>query len=197
MNTGEQMRRTGLALATALLITASTAACSTDTATGRPGGADSGATGTRSPEAPAPVSVGTTITKDLGKDLGDGSKFAYTVKRVIDPARPTAKSQDQLKPGTRWIGVELSFSNVGSTFVEESPWRTQLLPPGDGEPLQAAAWLDHEIVDGPAVPYFMKLRPGQSAEGFFVFELPEHTKFDRVQYTLLGNESIKLRWTAN
>ena len=151
------MRRTGLALATALLITASTAACSADTTSSS--GPGSGATDTPSPGAPAPVTVGTAITKDLGKDQGDGAKFAYTVKRVIDPAEPTAKSRNRLKPGTRWVGVELSFSNVGSTFVEESPWRIQLLPPGDGEPLQAAAWLENEIVDGPTVAYFRNCGP--------------------------------------
>ncbi|MET7619757.1 hypothetical protein [Streptomyces sp. NPDC005408] len=184
------MRRTALALATALLITAGTAGCSSGS---KGSGSARGATGSPSPSAPTPVAVGTTITKDLK----NGGKVAYTVKRVVDPATPAPTSKHKPAPGTHWVGVELSFANVGSTYVEESPWRTQLMPPLGSEPLNIKASVDYEIVEGASAPYFMRLQRGQHAAGFFVFELPGRTKYVGVQYMPLGPEDPKMQWKVN
>ncbi|MEV0779113.1 hypothetical protein [Streptomyces sp. NPDC050428] len=144
------MRRTTatLCLATALLLAGGTTGCSGDG---------------EEPE----LAVGTSVTRELE----GGGKAAYTLKSVVDPAEMKPGELTPLHEGKSWAALELSFENVGSKDIEERPlYRTRVGPREGERPFGTNATL-FEPVQGPALPEVVRLKPGESVEGFLVMEV--------------------------
>ncbi|WP_405441670.1 hypothetical protein [Streptomyces niveus] len=139
---------TSLCLATALLLAGGATGCSGDG------------------EEPQ-LDVGTTVTRELE----GGGKAAYTLKSVVDPAEMKPGELTKLHEGRSWAALELSFENVGSKDIEERPLHRTDLGPREGEKPFATTATDFEPVQGPALPQVVRLKPGESVEGFLVMEV--------------------------
>lgn len=126
-----------------------------------------GATGCSSDGEDPRLAVGTSATRELE----GGGKAVYTLKSVIDPAEMKPGELGPLLEGGSWAALELSFENVGSKDIEEHPlYRTAVGPRAGEEPLGTTP-TDFEPVQGPALPQVVRLKPGESVEGFLVMEV--------------------------
>ncbi|MFI2286244.1 hypothetical protein [Streptomyces niveus] len=136
---------TSLCLATALLLATGTTGCSGDGEDPR-------------------LAVGTSATRELE----GGGKAVYTLKSVIDPAEMKPGGLPPLLEIASWAALELSFENVGEKDIEERPLHRTAVGPREGEKPFGTTATDFEPVQGPALPQVVRLKPGESVEGFLV-----------------------------
>ncbi|MFD6987985.1 hypothetical protein [Streptomyces sp. NPDC059943] len=126
-----------------------------------------GATGCSGDGEDPPLAVETTVTRELE----GGGKAAYTLKSVIDPAEMKPGELGPLLEGGSWAALELSFENVGEKDIEERPLYRTAVGPREGEKPFGTTATDFEPVQGPALPQVVRLKPGESVEGFLVMEV--------------------------
>ncbi|WP_329384510.1 hypothetical protein [Streptomyces sp. NBC_01716] len=128
-----------------------------------------GATGCSDDGEEPPLVVGATVTRELE----GGGKAAYTLKGVTAPAEMKPGELTRLHEGRFWAALELEFENVGSKDIEERPqYRTDIGPREGEEPFGTTA-TGFEPVQGPALPGVVRLKPGESAEGYLVIEISQ------------------------
>ncbi|WP_381795991.1 hypothetical protein [Streptomyces niveus] len=77
----------------------------------------------------------------------------------------------RLHEGRYWAALELKFENVGSKDIEERPRYRTHAGPREGEKPFGTTTTDFEPVQGPALPGVVRLKPGESAEGYLVIEV--------------------------
>lgn len=178
------MRRAGVAVIAAAILTAGLTACDggVNTSADSPiltQAAEPPAT-TAAPDPgsskPAASRVGDTITLH-GTD--DGSKLAVTLVTWVDPA----KAAEFFTPsaGKRYVAAQIRLTNTGTAAYDDTPSNGMQLADGEGQRFGATF---AEVSTGPAMPSDVKLSPGDKALGYVVFEVPKKSKIVSVQFAM-------------
>lgn len=129
------------------------------------------------PAAPKVAKVGDTITL-VGTE--DGSKLDVTVTKTVDPAKP-ADEFTAPDDGNRWIGVQFQLVNTGTIAYSDSPGNGTQIADSEGQQF-TSVFADTSA--GPSMASSVNLKPGSKALGWVVFEVPEASKADVVQFTM-------------
>jgi hypothetical protein len=169
-----------LALAgTFAVLTMGADSCSTDTkdtADNSSTSSSSSGGGKSKPKAPK-AHIGDFITLRGGEK---GEKIKVKVNRVIDPL--AGGEFDQPSAGKRYVGVEITLKNVGTTTYSDSPSNgAQLIGTNDRQ-------FDSTLLSGgPCGDEFSasaKIAPGDRRVGCIPFEVGKHAKLKKFQFTL-------------
>ncbi|MFC8074031.1 hypothetical protein ACFUN8_00655 [Streptomyces sp. NPDC057307] len=113
------------------------------------------------------LAVGAGVTRELE----GGGRATYTLKSVTDPAEMKPGELTPLHDGRFWAALELEFKNVGDKDIEERPRYRTDVGPREGEKPFGTTATDFEPVQGPALPEVVRLKPGESAQGYLVIEV--------------------------
>lgn len=108
---------------------------------------------------------------------GSIPEIAVTLLEVQDPG---AVDEDGVEPddGMRFVGIRLRIENTGDDEYYETPSMEAALVAQDGEEYEATTgWLEPDLDD------FVTLVPGESADGFLTFEVPERMKPAAFRYS--------------
>lgn len=120
--------------------------------------------------------IGTPITI-----RGSRTELEVRVTRLLDPA-PSSPGDQTLRPGDRFVGVELVLRNIGAGTYAESPGEDSKLLLADGSQAEGV-----NLLGGPCGGRFslhVSLRPGARARGCVPFEVGRGGRPDRFQFAL-------------
>jgi hypothetical protein len=152
-------------------------------------GSSSAPTSSASPPGAGAAKLGTTLSLT---GMEAGSKAAVTATAVVDPATST---DDQPNPGDRFVAVQLRIRNTGSAAHEDSPDNCTKLVDASGREYEATTVLS--VTAGPVFDATVTLKPGETASGFSVFEVPTSVKIREVRYTMdSGYADQTGRWSV-
>ncbi|MFF2956868.1 DUF4352 domain-containing protein [Kitasatospora sp. NPDC057965] len=128
--------------------------------------------------AKAPAKVGDTIA--LKGTLEKGNTADVSALKVVDPA---ASSNEYLTAaaGKHYVAVQFQIKATGSKAYGEAPWSSAKLIDDQG---QAYGPTFAETKAGPSFQTPTNIAAGDSGKGFVVFEVPDGTKLDKVQFAL-------------
>lgn len=129
--------------------------------------------------APAVAHVGATLTLN-GTDPGE--KLQVTLVKVVDPA-PPANQFGAPAAGMREVAFELRYKNVGSTTYSQSILTdvTALDQASHSYSIDLAG----DTSAGPGFPSdLVNIAPGESADGFVSFQIPQGTPVTEVKLGL-------------
>lgn len=142
---------------------------------------------TKSSSAPAQTTASSTSSAQqaaLGDTLtlhgNDGETMNVTVNQLLDPL--PVGPVDQADSGDRYVGVQITLKNVGSTAYSDSPGNGSTLLSNTNEQAKT------EIVSGgPCGNDFQSsanIAPGATQQGCIPFELPTGQQAGAFQFTL-------------
>lgn len=177
-------RRQVLAVFTAALIVATSAACTpkdgvstTPKATGGAGGSAAG-TAKAAPKGAAKgaAKVGDTI----GLTGMEGGKADLTVVKVVDNPKG-ADDYSTPDAGKRFFAVQFRIKDTGTKAYSDSPSNGAKVVDSQGQSY------DSDINDtkaGPGFPATVNIAPGSSGLGYITFQVPVGAKITQIQFTL-------------
>lgn len=125
----------------------------------------------------AKVPVGSSIRLEAGERLA----IRATVTGIIDPLTGQG-SVDTPAEGRRFVGVQLSLSNVGPVEYSDAPSNGAVLEFDDGH--QSSPTI---VTSGPCAAGFAartEIRPGAQRRGCLAFEVPIGSKPATVEFTI-------------
>ncbi|WP_086792683.1 DUF4352 domain-containing protein [Streptomyces thermovulgaris] len=179
--------RIGIAAAAAAIGALALTACDTgSTVVDKPKGnaaaeADSGKDATKGTKekssAPEVAKVGDTLTL---KGMEDGSRLDVTVVKVADPAKSADEFMEP-ESGKRFVGVQFKLVNTGKAVYSDSPSNGARIADSEGQQFDSTI---ADITAGPSMSSSLTLKPGAKGLGWIVFEVPEASKIDTVQFTM-------------
>lgn len=179
--------RIGIAAAAAAIGALALTACDTgSTVVDKPKGsaaaeADSGKDATKETKekssAPEVAKVGDTLTL---KGMEDGSRLDVTVVKVADPAKSADEFMEP-ESGKRFVGVQFKLVNTGKAVYNDSPSNGARIADSEGQQFDSTI---ADITAGPSMSSSLTLKPGAKGLGWIVFEVPEASKIDTVQFTM-------------
>ncbi|MER5355929.1 DUF4352 domain-containing protein [Kitasatospora sp. NPDC002551] len=198
--TTRRTRRTAALLVGAALVALTATACdstggtsvSTEpkqtAAASAPAAGDSGAAakpadgkpadGKPSEAAKAPAKIGDTIA--LKGTLEKGNTADVTAVKVVDPAESTNEYLTAAD-GKHYVAVQFQIKVTGSKAYSEAPWSSAKVIDGQG---QAYGPTLADTKAGPSFQTPTNIASGETGKGFVVFEVPDGTKLDKVQFSL-------------
>lgn len=110
----------------------------------------------------------------------EGEEIEVTPTKVIDPV--PAGEDEPLEAGNRFVGVELTLSNVGDADYEDAPSNGAKLITEDDQQADTTT-----ITEGPCSSSFgsdVKIAPGEQRQGCIPFEVPQGSKVKQLQFGL-------------
>ncbi|MFF8769485.1 DUF4352 domain-containing protein [Kitasatospora sp. NPDC015120] len=128
--------------------------------------------------AKAPARIGDTIA--LKGTLEKGNTADVTAVKVVDPA---ASINEYLTAadGKHYVAVQFQIKATGAKAYSEAPWSSAKVIDDQG---QAYGPTLAETKAGPSFQTPTNIAAGETGKGFVVFEVPDGTKLDKVQFTL-------------
>ncbi|MEV6977912.1 DUF4352 domain-containing protein [Kitasatospora sp. NPDC093806] len=128
--------------------------------------------------AKAPAKIGDTIA--LKGTLDKGNTADVTALKVVDPA---ASSNEYLKAedGKHYVAVQFQIKATGSKAYGEAPWSSAKVVDDQGQSYGPSL---AETKAGPSFQTPTNIAAGEAGKGFVVFEVPNGTKLDKVQFAL-------------
>ncbi|MEV7975421.1 DUF4352 domain-containing protein [Streptomyces sp. NPDC086519] len=126
---------------------------------------------------PQEARTGDTITVT---GMENGSKLDVTVVKIADPGKP-ADEYTTADSGNRFVGVQFKLANTGSAVYSDSPSNGAQITDTKGQQFQTTF---ADITAGPSMSTAVKLRPGATALGWIVFQVPKGSKLATVQFTM-------------
>ncbi|MER7707030.1 DUF4352 domain-containing protein [Kitasatospora sp. NPDC097605] len=192
-------RRTAVLLAGAALVALTATACDStggpsvsteakQTAASAPAAGDSAApaepAGTKPADskpaeaAKAPAKVGDTIA--LKGTLEKGNTADVTALKVVDPAESTNEYLTAAA-GKHYVAVQFQIKATGSKAYSEMPSSSAKVIDDQG---QAYGPTFADTKAGPSFQTPTNIAAGDTGKGFVVFEVPNGTKLDKVQFSL-------------
>jgi hypothetical protein len=168
------------------------AGCGPDSATvvTTPG---AGAVASQAAAAPAPVAhIGDAVTIT---GIEKGSKAQVTLLRVVDngSAADDFGAPDQ---GKKLFGAQFRIANVGTAAYSDAPSNGAKAIDGQGQSFDAS--IADSITAGPSFTAQMNIAPGDSGQGFIVFEVPADAQIAKIQFGMdsgFGNQTAQ--WSIN
>jgi archaellum component FlaG (FlaF/FlaG flagellin family) len=163
---------------------------------GRNGGGGTGVSGATPPSRGPTSSVsGTTPSTPGGPSaraaqlgqaitltgIDPATRAAVTVTKVVDPTTATDGISAPL-PGNRFVAVEITIKNTGTVAFEETPVNCARLVDGSGRGFDTETILS--VAAGPVFDTSVRLRPGEQATGYVVFDIPTSAEAAYVQFAL-------------
>lgn len=143
----------------------------------KPGGTSSSTKGaTSAPAKAAAAHVGDTITL---KGEADGEKIAVTLVKVIT----TAKSGNQYETpdkGKRYYAAQFIIKNVGTAPYDDSPTNGAVAVDSEGQQFESTFISD--LAGGAPFPGSVKIKTGDKAKGYIVYEVPKKAKIVALQF---------------
>ncbi len=142
--------------------------------------------------APAPAHIGDAITLT---GLDKGSKAQVALLRVV----PTATAADDFgapDQGKRLVGAQFRIANVGSAAYSDSPANGAKVIDAQGQSYDAS--IADNVSEGPSFAAQTNIAPGDSGQGFLVFEVPTAAQIVKVQFGMdsgFGNQTAQ--WSVN
>jgi hypothetical protein len=121
--------------------------------------------------------VGDTLTLN---GSNSGESLAVTVDGVMDPL--TVGPDDQADSGQRFVGVQITLKNVGSSAYSDSPSNGATLLSDSNEQAQSQI-----VTGGPCGNGFqssVNIAPGDTQQGCIPFEMPNGQSPNTFQFTL-------------
>ena len=193
-----------------LALTALLGGCSS---AGEPAGqpASSAAAPGRSCQSPSPRQVGADAVPSLPaadqvtvlghpltlKGSDPGEQATVTLLQVTDPACGIGGSS-LLDHGMKYVGLRLRLVDSGRTPYSDSPGNCTWGRTDTG--LQVGSFVYPVIAQGPPLaPHGnLELKPGQSATGYVIMEIPQHAHLARIDFTPdSGFADETGEWTLN
>ena len=110
---------------------------------------------------------------------GADTKMAVTLVKVVDPARGKEFSKPQ--SGSRFVAVQVALKNIGDGVYDDAPSNGAKLVDAEGQNFDTTI---ADVIAGPSFPGTVKTKPGSTAKGFLVFEVPKQAKLSEFQFTL-------------
>ncbi|MFE7564459.1 DUF4352 domain-containing protein [Kitasatospora sp. NPDC057500] len=184
-------RRTAALLAGAALVVLTATACDStggttvsteakQTAASAPAAGDAAKAADTKPAeaAKAPAKVGDTIA--LKSTLEKGNTADVTALKVVDPAESTNEYLTAAD-GKHYVAVQFQIKPTGSKAYSEAPWSSAKVIDNQG---QAYGPTLADTKAGPSFQTPTNIAAGETGKGFVVFEVPDGTKLDKVQFSL-------------
>ncbi|MFJ8433689.1 DUF4352 domain-containing protein [Kitasatospora sp. NPDC094019] len=128
--------------------------------------------------AKAPAKVGDTIA--LKSTLEKGNTADVTALKVVDPAASTNQYLTAAD-GKHYVAVQFQIKPTGAKAYSEAPWSAAKVIDDQG---QAYGPTLADTKAGPSFQTPTNIAAGESGKGFVVFEVPNGTKLDKVQFSL-------------
>jgi Domain of unknown function (DUF4352) len=161
--------------ALALIGAGSVTACGAGATVSQPSTAEA----STSAPAAAAAHVGATLTLN---GTGQGEKLQVTLVRMVDPA-PPANQYEPVPAGMRELAMEIRYKNVGSTAYNQS-----ILTDVTAQDAASHSYTPDLAFDTSAGPGFpndvVNIAPGESADGFLSFQVPQATMLVKVKLGL-------------
>jgi hypothetical protein len=131
------------------------------------------------PAADRTTALGNALTI---KGEAPGEQVTVTFLQVVDPACGIGGTA-RLEAGMKYVGLKLLLVNSGRTKYADSPSNCTWGWSDTGR--QEGSYVFPTISAGPAIAPTgdLELAPGQSATGFVVMEIPEHSHLTRIEFT--------------
>ncbi len=128
--------------------------------------------------AKAPAKLGDTIA--LKGTLEKGNTADITVVKVVDPAESTNEYLTAAD-GKHYVAVQFQIKPTGAKAYSETPWSSAKVVDNQG---QAYGPTLADTKAGPSFQTPTNIASGETGKGFVVFEVPNGTKLDKVQFSL-------------
>ncbi|MFE2107223.1 DUF4352 domain-containing protein [Kitasatospora sp. NPDC059463] len=128
--------------------------------------------------AKAPAKIGDTIA--LKGTLEKGNTADVTAVKVVDPAASTNEYLTAAD-GKHYVAVQFQIKATGSKAYSEAPWSSAKVIDDQG---QAYGPTLADTKAGPSFQTPTNIAAGETGKGFVVFEVPNGTKLDKVQFSL-------------
>ncbi len=128
--------------------------------------------------AKAPAKVGDTIA--LKGTLEKGNTADVTALKVVDPAQ-SGNEYLHAEDGKHYVAVQFQIKPTGAKAYSEAPWSAAKVVDDQG---QAYGPTLAETKAGPSFQTPTNIASGETGKGFVVFEVPNGTKLDKVQFSL-------------
>ncbi|WP_053651315.1 DUF4352 domain-containing protein [Streptomyces sp. XY431] len=128
--------------------------------------------------AKAPAKVGDTIA--LKSTLEKGNTADVTALKVVDPAQSTNEYLTAAD-GKHYVAVQFQIKPTGAKAYSEAPWSAAKVIDDQG---QAYGPTLADTKAGPSFQTPTNIASGETGKGFVVFEVPNGTKLDKVQFSL-------------
>jgi Domain of unknown function (DUF4352) len=107
---------------------------------------------------------------------GKVPEITVSLLEIQDPGHPANDTEPD--DGMRWVGVRLRIENTGDHDYDETPSSTARLVDSEGDEYEGlVGWIEPDLDD------FITLAPGEVAEGFLTFEVPERATVAAFQFT--------------
>ncbi|MFB6889183.1 DUF4352 domain-containing protein [Kitasatospora sp. NPDC056327] len=128
--------------------------------------------------AKAPAKIGDTIA--LKGTLEKSNTADVTAVKVVDPAESTNQYLTAAD-GKHYVAVQFQIRPTGSKAYSEAPWSSAKVIDGQG---QAYGPTLADTKAGPSFQTPTNIAAGETGKGFVVFEVPNGTKLDKIQFSL-------------
>ncbi|MFD4908563.1 DUF4352 domain-containing protein [Kitasatospora purpeofusca] len=128
--------------------------------------------------AKAPAKVGDTIA--LKSTLEKGNTADVTALKLVDPAQ-SSNEYLHAEDGKHYVAVQFQIKPTGAKAYSEAPWSAAKVVDDQG---QAYGPTLAETKAGPSFQTPTNIASGETGKGFVVFEVPNGTKLDKVQFSL-------------
>ncbi|WP_406112483.1 DUF4352 domain-containing protein [Kitasatospora purpeofusca] len=128
--------------------------------------------------AKAPAKVGDTIA--LKSTLEKGNTADITAVKVVDPAQ-SSNEYLHAADGKHYVAVQFQIKPTGAKAYSEAPWSAAKVVDDQGQTYGPTL---AETKAGPSFQTPTNIASGETGKGFVVFEVPNGTKLDKVQFSL-------------
>jgi hypothetical protein len=114
------------------------------------------------------------------------------VVSVVDPAAPK-ESYIYPAAGERWVGLQLSFTNKGTSAFIDQPLLG--IDAADDKDQPQSSFPDQNVAAGALLDplYGIRLLPGDTTAGYLVYSVPNGTRLARFSFTPPGGSTAE--WT--
>ncbi|MFG3205261.1 DUF4352 domain-containing protein [Streptomyces sp. NPDC048192] len=99
---------------------------------------------------------------------------------MADPGKP-ADEFSAPGAGKRFVGVQFRLKNTGTATYSDSPSNGAQVADSQGQQFEATI---ADISAGPSMSAGVRLKPGGTALGWIVFEVPKSSKLTTVHFTM-------------
>ncbi|MET9402262.1 DUF4352 domain-containing protein [Kitasatospora sp. NPDC002965] len=148
-------------------------------ADGQPAAESKPAEAAKAPDAAkAPAKIGDTI--GLKGSLDKGNTADVTAVKVVDPAE-SANAYLKAEDGKHYVAVQFQIKPTGSKAYSEAPWSSAKVVDAQGQSYGPTL---AETKAGQSFQTPTNIAGGETGKGFVVFEVPNGTKLDKVQFSL-------------
>lgn len=165
------------AIAVIAMAAALSAACGPDSATVVSSPAEQGSASAQAP-AKAVAHLGDVVSIN---GIEKGSKADVTVLQVADNAAAD-NDFDTPKQGNKYFAVQFRIADTGTGAYSDAPSNGAKVVDAQGQAFDAA--IVTGITAGPLFPTMINIAPGDTSQGFIVFEVPAATVVSKVQFGL-------------